>query len=205
MATTSASTLPKQGTTAPKRMRGLALTTNFLKNGQMLIATGCFYALLLSLLVGVIYPSMSKLNMDAYVSSGVMTGILGSQIKHLSGFLGFTALELYSSIYGLIFGGILAYMTAAIIPATIETGALDLALSRPIKRWRYYLEAGLAGLLGTIIISLVTVLGIWLASLMNTNPDIDWQWLWITQGAQSALLLLAVGLGLLCGSFINAS
>lgn len=63
----------------------------------------------------------------------------------------------------------------------------------------------MAGLLGIIIVSLVTVLGVWLASLMTTNPGIDWQWQWITQGAQSALLVLAIGMGLLCGSCINAS
>src|SRR5260370_12747408 len=87
----------------------------------------------------------------------------------------------------------------------MENGTLDLALSRPISRTRYYLESYLGVLICGAIIGLVTVLAVWIDTFLVKNANINWQWLWITQLVQWAFMFFAAGLGMLLGSFINAS
>ena len=86
-------------------------------------------------------------------------------------------------------------MSGVAIPLTIENGTLDLVLSRPISRTRFYLENWGAMLLAAVIMSLLTAFASWLATLFVTHPDLNWQWLWITQGVQSGFLFFAAGLG----------
>ncbi len=204
MATTSI-TIQKN---IPQRKRASwgAITMRTLVNGKLPVAYGAFYAVLLAILVGLIYPAMSKLNLDVYLSSSVLTGILGTNaLKHISGFTSLMAIELYSALYGLIFGGIIGYLAGAAIPATAENGTLDLALSRPVSRTQYYLETWLATFLASILISVLTIVAVWLGSLFVSNAGLDWKWLIITQLVEFAFLIMATGLGLLFGSFIDAS
>lgn len=204
MATTTV-TIPKNLPAPKKRARFIAIAMRTLVNGKLPVAYGAFYAVLLAIIVGLIYPTMSKIDLDAYVSSGVLTGILGAQLHHISGFTTLMAIELYSALYGLIFGGIIGYLAGAAIPATAENGTLDLALSRPISRTRYYLETWLGTFLAAFLISVLTVIAVWIGSLFVTNPGIDWQWLIITQLIEFAFLFMATGLGLLFGSFMDGS
>jgi ABC-2 type transport system permease protein len=134
-----------------------------------------------------------------------MSGLLGGHITNFSGFTDFLGLELYSAFYGLIFGGIIAYIGGAAVPVTIENGTLDLALSRPVSRTRYYLESWVAVLICGAIIGLLTVLVVWVDTFIVKDAGIDWQWLWITQLVQWAFFFFAAGLGMMLGSFMNSS
>ena len=202
MATTSIS---KSIPVPRKRARGLTITIRSIINARTPLAMGCFYGVLIALLLAALYPSISKANLGAYLSSSVISGIIGARITNFSGFTVFLGLELYSSFYGLLFGGILAYIGGAALPVNIENGTLDLALARPISRTRYYLESWLGALICGAIIGLLIVFAVWLDTLLLKNTDINWQWLWITQLVQWALFFFAVGVGMFLGSFINAS
>ncbi len=202
MATTS---IPKSIPVPKKRARGLTVAIRSIINARTPLAMGCFYGVLIALLLAGLYPAISKANLGAYLSSSLISGLLGAHITNFSGFTVFLGVELYSSFYGLLFGGILAYIGGAALPVNIENGTLDLALSRPISRTRYYLESWLGAVICSLIIGLLTVFAVWLDTLILKNTDINWQWLWITQIVQWAFLFFAAGLGMLLGSFINAS
>jgi len=202
MATAS---IAKPTSPAKKWGRGLPIARASLANTTIPIASGGAYAILIALLLGALAPSLAEVDIGAYLSSNVSTGILGGHITHLGGMTVILAIYLYSAFYGLLFGGIVAYVSGVAIPLTIENGTLDLALSRPISRTRYYLENWGAMLLAAVILSLLTVFASWFATLFVTHPDLDWKWLWITQGMQSAFLFFAVGLGMLLGSLSHAS
>jgi ABC-2 type transport system permease protein len=201
---TASLTIPKN---LPQKKRASwgAITMRTLVNGKLPVAYGAFYAVLLAIVVGLIYPTISKLNFDPYVSSSVITGLLGAKVQHISAYTTLMAVELYSALYGLIFGGIIGYLAGAALPATAENGTLDLALARPVSRTRYYLETWLGTFFAAILISVLTVVAVWIGSLFVSNPDIDWKWLIITQLIEFAFLFMSTGLGLLFGSFIDAS
>jgi ABC-2 type transport system permease protein len=202
MATTS---MAKSIPLPKKRARGLTVMTRSIINARTPLAMGCFYGLLIALLLAALYPAISKANLGPYLSSSLISGIIGARITNFSGFTVFLGLELYSSFYGMLFGGILAWIGGAALPVTIENGTIDLALSRPISRTRYYLESWLGALICGLIIGLLIVFGVWLDTLILKSTDINWQWLWITQLVQWAFFFFAAGLGMLLGSFINAS
>jgi ABC-2 type transport system permease protein len=202
MATTSIS---KSIPVPKKRARGLTVMVRTIINAKSLLAIGCFYGALFALLLAPLYPSISQANLGAYLSSGLVSGLVGGHIANFSGFTAFLGLELYSSFYGLIFGGILAWIGGSALPLTIENGTIDLALSRPISRTRYYLESWLGALICGAVIGLVIVFAIWIDTFIVKNAGINWQWLWITQSVQWAFMFFAAGLGMLFGSFMNTS
>lgn len=199
------SSITKRTPPAKKWARGLTIARASLSHTTIPITSGGVYALLIALLLGALDPSLAQVDMGPYLSSNALTGILGGHITHISGITTIMALYLYSAFYGLVFGGIVAYVSGVAIPLTIENGTLDLALSRPISRTRYYLENWGAMLLAAFLLSLITIFAAWFATLFTTHPDMDWQWLWITQGVQSAFLFFAAGVGMLLGSFLHAS
>jgi ABC-2 type transport system permease protein len=201
MATTSIS----KSTAAPKkRGRGLIITRVSFANAKTLLGAGAFYILFIALVIGFLYPAMSQLNFSAYITSNAVSGLIGAKLTNAS-FSSILAVELYSSLYALIWGGIIAFMAGAALPATFENGTLDLALARPISRTRYYLEMWLSAVLGAIFLSLAATLSVWLATLVVKNPGIDWGWLAIAELVELALMFLASGIGMLFGSFMNGS
>ena len=114
-----------------KRVRGLPVLMTSLISAKTPIAAGAFYAMLIAFFVGILYPSISSLNfLDAYLTSSTIQGVIGTgfNLHHISGFTGFLGIELYGAFYGLLFGGVIAYIAGAAIPLTIENGTLDLAL-----------------------------------------------------------------------------
>lgn len=199
------SSIAKNTSPAKKWARGLTIARVSLSHTTIPIASGGMYALLIALLLGALNPSLAQVDMGPYLSSNVLTGMLGGHITHITGITVIMALYLYSAFYGLMFGGIVAYVSGVAIPLNIENGTLDLALSRPISRTRYYLENWGAMLLAAILLSLFTIFAAWFATLFTKHPDMNWQWLWITQGVQSAFLFFAAGVGMLLGSFLHAS
>ncbi len=202
MATTSIS---KSIAAPKKRARGLIITRVSFFNAKTLLAAGAFYILLIALVVGLLYPTLAGANFNAYLTSNAVAGLVGAKLKDASSFSALLALELYSSIYALLWGGIIAYMAGAALPATIENGTIDLALSRPISRSRYFLELWLSAVLGALFLSLATALSVWISTLFVQNANIDWGWLAIAELIELALMFLASGIGMLFGSFINAS
>lgn len=204
MATTSM-TIPRNLPAPKRRVHLLTIAARTLAGARLPLGYGVFYAVALAILIGLLYPTMSKLNLDAYLSSSVLNGVLGAKVTHISGYTSLMAIELYSALYGLIFGGIIAYIAGAALPATVENGTIDLALARPISRTRYYLEIWIGALIASVILSVLTVVAVWIGSLLVQNAGIDWQWLIITQALEFAFMVMATGLGALFGSFMNAS
>lgn len=202
MATT---TTIKNVPVAKKRARGLAVTTRALTNSSTPLSIACFYGLLILLILAPIYPVMAQANFQAIMNSGLMSAVLGGHLPSSFNFSTLLAVEVFSSIYGLLFGGFVAWMGGGSLPITIEDGTLDLVLSRPIGRTRYYLESWFAILLGAVVISLVLALGVWIDTFIVSNPGIDWPWMWMTLLVQWTFLFFAAGLGMFFGSFINAS
>ena len=188
-----------------KRARALIIARVSFANAKTLLAAGAFYIFFIALVVGLIYPSLSGMNLGAYLTSNAVAGLVGAKLKDVSSFSALLALELYSSLYALIWGGIIAYMAGAALPATIENGTIDLALARPISRTRYYLELWLSAVLGAIFLSLTTALSVWISTLFVHNANIDWGWLAIAELLELALMFLASGIGMFFGSFITAS
>jgi ABC-2 type transport system permease protein len=202
MATT---TIPKSIPVPKKRSQGLTVMIRTIINARTPLAAGCFYGVLFALLLAAIYPAISQAHINGYLQSNIISVMIGGHISNFSGFTAFLGVEIYSAIYGLLFGGIIAYIGGAAIPVTIENGTLDLALSRPISRTRYYLESWVATLICGAIIGLLIVLAVWIDTFIIKDAGINWQWLWITQLVQWAFLFFAAGFGMLLGSFINAS
>jgi ABC-2 type transport system permease protein len=202
MATT---TIAKNIPAPKKRAEGLTIALRALVTAKTPLGAGAFYALFIALVVGLIYPALSSLNFSSYLTSNAVAGLVGAKLQNANSFAALMALELYGSFYGLLFGGIIAYIAGAALPATIENGTIDLALSRPISRTRYYLELWLSANLGGIIMAVLTAIAVWLSTLFVSNANIDWGWLVITQLIEFAFLFMATGIGMLFGSFMNAS
>jgi beta-exotoxin I transport system permease protein len=198
-------TMPKSVRVPKKRAEGLVVMIRTIINARTPLSIGCFYGALFALLLAALYPAISQANLGTYISSGLLSSLIGGHITSFSGFTVFLGVELYSAFYGLFFGGILAWIGGAALPLTIENGTLDLALSRPISRTRYYLESWIGVLICGAIIGLVIVFAIWIDTFIVKNAGINWQWLWITQLVQWAFMFFAAGMGMLLGSFINAS
>src|SRR5437588_4523896 len=110
MATT---TIAKSVAAPRKRVRGLAITLQALRSAQIPIGGGAFYAFFVALVVGLIYPTLSNINLTGYLTSNAVAGLLGAKLSNASSFSALLALELYSSFYGLIFGGLVAYIAGA--------------------------------------------------------------------------------------------
>jgi ABC-2 type transport system permease protein len=198
---TTAQTVPA----AKKRPHRLSVTTRTLANSSTPLGIACFYGLLILLILAPIYPVMAQANFQSLVNSGFFSAILGGHLSKLFNFSALLALEVFSSIYGLLFGGFVAWMGGAALPVAIEDGTLDLALSRPITRTRYYLESWLAVLIGAVLITLVLALGVWIDTFIVKNSGVEWQWMWLTLLVQWTFLFFAAGLGMLCGALLNAS
>jgi len=195
-------------TTVPapkKRARGLTIAMRALSNSKIILSYGAFYAFFIAIVIGILYPSISSINLNAYLTSNAVAGLLGAKLSNANSFSALAALELYSSLYALIWGGIIAYIAGSTVPAAIENGMLDLALARPITRTRYYLEAWMSAAIGALILSIATFVAVWLSTLFVKNAGIDWKWLVIAQSLELAAMFLASGIGMLFGSFINAS
>lgn len=201
----STTTIARPVDAPKKRTEGLVIATRAIINARTPISAGCFYGALIALIVGALYPSLSSLNLQGYVTSPAISSMIGGHAKSFSSFTSFVAIELFSALYGLLFGGIMAYAAGAALPINIENGTLDLALARPVSRTRFYLETVFGILTGGILMGLFILLCVRLSELLVKNPDLDWQWVWITQLVQYAFFVFAIGIGFLFGSFMNAS
>ncbi|MGH2496924.1 MAG: ABC transporter permease subunit [Ktedonobacteraceae bacterium] len=198
-------TISKSIAAPKKRARGLTITLRALASDRVVLSAGVFYAIFVAVIIGILYPSLQQINFGAYVTSNAAAGLLGAKLTNANSFQAIMALEMYSSIYALIWGGIVAYIAGASLPATYENGTLDLALARPISRARYYLEMWLSAALGALILSIATAGAVAISSLFVKNAHVDWGWLITAQLIEFAFMFMASGIGALFGSFMNAS
>src|SRR5260370_23115093 len=113
MATTSIS---KSIAAPKKRARGLIITLVALPNDTVILPPGAFSAVFVALIVGLLYPSLQQINFNAYVTSSAAAGLLGAKLSNANSFQALMALEMYSSLYALIWGGIVAYIGGASPP-----------------------------------------------------------------------------------------
>src|SRR5579884_669929 len=117
MATT---TISRNIAVPKKRARGLTITLVALGNDKVILSAGVFYAIFVAVVVGILYPSLQQINFNAYVTSSAAAGLLGAKLSNANSFQALMALEMYSSLYALIWGGIVAYIGGACLPATYE-------------------------------------------------------------------------------------
>jgi len=201
----AATSISQQVPASKKRARGLIIARVSFANSRTLLSAGAFYIFFVAIVIGFLFPTLSSINFGAYMTSNAVAGLMGAKLTNVSSFSALLGIELYSSIYALIWGGIIAYMAGASLPATIENGTIDLALGRPISRTHYFLELWLSAILGALFLSLITTISVWITTLFVQNANIDWTWLAIAEGIELALMFLASGIGMFFGSFMNAS
>src|SRR5215469_7402285 len=110
MATTTADTSVP---VAKKRSQGLSVTTQAITNSSTPLSIACFYGLLILLILAPIYPVMAQANFQAIMSSSVFAAMLGGHLTQSFNFSELLAVEVFSSIYGLLFGGFVAWIGGA--------------------------------------------------------------------------------------------
>jgi beta-exotoxin I transport system permease protein len=156
------------------------------------------------LLVGLIFPALSALDLRAYVSNSAVGSLLGVATLTTSTFAAYLAIELYSSFFLLLFGGVLAYAAGASIARTIEDGTIDLELARPVGRTRLYLEKWAALIVGMLAILGTSLLTGWLDTRIFSGATLDWRWFLLGHLDLASMLLFVVGIGLLISAVTSA-
>src|SRR5215472_18557237 len=196
MTTTSASLAPAM--TAKPRAKGLPVMTATLRESQSLLGAACGYILIIGLLVGLLLPAFKTLNIETYFTGSLSAIIGGASLNpNTPLFAAYMALELYSSFFLLLFGGVLAYTAGASIARNVEDGTIDLALARPVSRTRLYLEKWAALLVGMVAILGVSLLTGWADTLIFSGATLNWRWFLLGHLELVSLLLFVVGVGLL--------
>jgi ABC-2 type transport system permease protein len=199
----SASVAPAASTARP-RARGLPVLTATLRESQALISAAAFYILAIGLLVGLLLPAFKTLNLGTYFS-GSLGAIIGtSGVPPAVTFASYLALELYSSIFLLLFGGVMAFAAGGSIARNIEDGTIDITLARPISRTRYYLEKWGALLLGSALLVGISIFTGWLDTVLFDGATLDWPSFLLAQVDIGAVFFCVVGIGLLISAVMSA-
>ncbi len=111
----------------------------------------------------------------------------------LSGLAGYLSLGFTHPIYYVLTTAALAALICRSLAGELDSGIMQLALSRPVSRWSVYVSRLLAVLVTIIIITTVTFAGM-VIGVAVANPDgtLDYAHL-IPTAAGAALLLAAIG------------
>ena len=200
--TTSAAEL---GTGRARRRHGaFPILTATLRESQALIGAACFYIVAIGLVVGLIAPAMTTIDLRGYIGNSAVGSMLGMRSLPESTFAAYLAVELYSSFFLLLFGGVLAYAAGASIARNGEDGTIDLALARPVGRARLYLEQWAALLLGMAALLGVSLLVAWVDTLIFPGASLDWRWFLLGHLELVSLLFYCLGVGLLISASMSA-
>ena len=186
------------------RRRGLPVLTATLRQSRSLIGAACFYVFIIGLLIGLIFPALTALDLRSYISNGTVGSLIGVSTLTSSTFSAYLAVELYGSFFLLLFGGVLAYAAGASIARNIEDGTIDLDLARPVSRTRLYLEKWAAMLVGLVMILAVSVVTAWLDTRIFPDASLDWQWFLLGHLDLASMLFFVVGVGLLISAALSA-
>ncbi|MGH2515398.1 MAG: ABC transporter permease subunit [Ktedonobacterales bacterium] len=204
MTSPSATLIPSTPIVRP-RARGFPVFAATLHESRSLLGAACGYIVIIGLLVGFLLPAFKTLNIEAYLTGSFGALIGGATLSPKTPiFAAYMALELYSSFFMLLFGGVLAYTSGASIARNVEDGTIDLTLARPIGRTRFYLEKWAAMLVGIVMILATSLLTAWLCTLLFPNASLDWRWFLLANVDVAAMLFLVVGLGLLVSAIMSA-
>ena len=186
---------------ARPRRGAFPILTATLRESQALIGAACFYIVAIGLLVGLIFPAMTAIDLRSYVGNSAVGSLLGIRSLPESTFATYLAVELYSSFFLLLFGGVLAYAAGASIARNVEDGTIDLALARPVSRTRLYLEKWAALLVGVAAILGVSLLTGWVDTLIFSGATLNWRWFLLGHLELVSLLLFVLGVGLLISAW----
>ena len=189
---------------ARPRRRGLPVLAATLRQSRSLIGAACFYVFVIGLLIGLIFPALSALDLRSYLGNGTVGSLIGVTNFTSSTFSAYLAVELYGSFFLLLFGGVLAYAAGASIARNIEDGTIDLDLARPVSRTRLYLEKWGAMLVGLLMILAVSVIAAWLDTLLFRGDSLDWHWFLVAHLDLASMLFFVVGVGLLFSAALSA-
>src|SRR5579875_1180730 len=148
------------------RRRGLPILATTVRQSRMLISAACSYLLLIGLAVGLIFPGLKALDLRSYLGNGAVGALIGVTGLTSPTFAAYLAVELYSSIFLLLFGGVMGYAAGISIARDIEEGTIDLDLARPLSRTRLYMEKWAALLVAALILLAVSLLTGWLDTLV---------------------------------------
>jgi ABC-2 type transport system permease protein len=202
--TTPSAALVRAAAPAKPRRGWFPVLTATLLESRALIGAACFYILVIGLMIGLIFPALTKLDLRSYVSNSAVGSLLGVTSLTTSTFAAYLAVELYSSFFLLLFGGVLAYAAGASIARNIEDGTIDLALARPVSRTRLYLEKWTALLIGMLTIIAVSLLTAWLDTLIFFGAALNWRWFLLGHLELASMLFFVVGIGLLISGSMSA-
>jgi ABC-2 type transport system permease protein len=189
---------------ARRRRSAFPILTATLRESQTLIGAACFYIVAIGLLVGLIFPAMTTIDLRSYIGNSAVGSLLGMRSLPESTFATYLAVELYSSFFLLLFGGVLAYAAGASIARNVEDGTIDLALARPVSRTRLYLEKWAAMLVGMSAILGVSLLTAWADTLIFSGATLNWRWFLLGHLELLSLLFFVVGVGLLISAAASA-
>jgi ABC-2 type transport system permease protein len=203
MTTPPAALAPAAASARPRRRWFPVLTATLLES-RALIGAACFYVLVIGLMIGLIFPALTQLDLRSYISNSAVGSLLGVTSLTTSTFAAYLAVELYSSFFLLLFGGVLAYTAGASIARNIEDGTIDLALARPVSRTRLYLEKWAALLVCMLSIIAVSLLTAWLDTLIFSGAALNWRWFLLGHLELASMLFFVVGIGLLISGSMSA-
>jgi len=192
--------------TGPARRRrgAFPILTATLRESQALIGAACFYIVAIGLVIGLISPALTTLDLRSYIGNSAVGSMLGMRSLPESTFAAYLAVELYSSFFLLLFGGVLAYTAGASIARNVEDGTIDLALARPVSRSRLYLEKWAALLIGIAAMLGVSLLTAWADTLIFSGARLNWRWFLLGHLELASLLFFVVGVGLLISAASSA-
>jgi ABC-2 type transport system permease protein len=187
------------------RRRGLPILVATLRQSRMLISAAALYLLLIGLAVGLIYPDLKALDLKSYLSNSAVGTLIGVSGLASPSFGAYLAVELYSSFFLLLFGGVMAYAAGVSIARDIEDDTIDLDLARPLSRIRLYAEKWMALLVAVLLLLAVSLLTGWLDTLLFQAARLDWHWFLLGHLELASLLVFAIGVGILCSSALSAA
>ncbi len=187
------------------RRRGLPILATTVRQSRMLISAACSYLLLIGLAVGLIFPGLKALDLRSYLGNGAVGALIGVTGLTSPTFAAYLAVELYSSIFLLLFGGVMGYAAGISIARDIEEGTIDLDLARPLSRTRLYMEKWAALLVAALILLAVSLLTGWLDTLLFAEARVDWHWFSLAHLELASLLVFVIGVGILVSSALSAA
>jgi ABC-2 type transport system permease protein len=207
--TTTATTAPavsdRQAPRGSPLRRGLPIFGSTLRENKIALLSVGGYLVLIVLMVGVLGQDFDMASFSKIANSTAGRAIFGREgLGTEGGFIPFLAVQVYGSFFGLLFGGALAFFVGSTIARNIENGMIELALSRPISRTRYYLERWLGGLAMIAILSALLLASCAVADQMFRQTDINWGRLIATQALGAALWFACVGIGMLTSVIFSA-
>jgi len=191
---------------AKRRRRGLPIVAATLREKRTGLTFVCAYIVFIVFLVAGVLPMYEQMDIASFLENPAFAAFMGmSGLETFEGFSAFLAMEFYGVWYGIIFGCVVAYFAGSTIAHTVEDGSIDLILSRPMSRTRYYMERWSGILIIIAITSVVALFCVYICTIVFSGVSVNWKWMLLTQLTGTIFLLFVSAAGMLVSSFINSS